>query len=159
PNYPTNPLDYSVQEPVGYENISEALTLDSETNSTGFVLDFSELSIGSDLAGEEDLFGNVESIDITGKNSSENNTIYLSAQDILDLDSDGDDSIMQITGNSGDSVNLVDVDGAGLGTWDNGVDTGNNTTLYTYSGNGLSASVEIDNVLNVLSNTTTLDNS
>ncbi len=153
-NFASDPSDYSVSEPIGYEVLNQNLVLDTESNTGSFILDFSELS----LNGGEDLFGDVESIDIDGKGLAEDNTIYLSAEDIIDLGTGGDNSII-INGATGDTVNLVDVDGGGSGTWDTGTDTGNGTTLYTYSGGGVTATAEIDNALSVFTNTATLDNS
>jgi len=145
----SDPTDYSVSEAIGYEVLNDVLTLDTETNTNEFVLDFSELSIN----GGQDLFGNVETVDISGKGTSEDNTIFISAQDVLDLGTGGDNTIT-ITGDVGDVVNLVDLDnGSGAGTW---AQVGA-TETYTYTGGTVDATAIIDNALTVNLNTTTLD--
>jgi len=144
---------YTVSEAIGYEvDANQVLTLDTETNTSNFILDFSELS----LNGGQDLFGDVETIDISGKGTQEDNTIYISAQDVLDLGTSGDSTIT-ITGDAGDAVNLVDLDNGGAGTWSETA-TGGGTTTYTYN-NGIVdiATVTVDDILNTTQNTTTFD--
>lgn len=119
------------------------------------MLDFSELS----LNGGENLFGDtVDTIDISGKGTGEDNVIYLSAQDVLELGEAGD-NIIDLIGDQGDVVNLVDQDGAGSGTWQQTASNAS-TTTYTYS-DGVTdyAVVVVENDLTTLLNTNTPDNS
>jgi len=146
---------YEVSEAIGYEvDANQVLSLDTETNASDFILDFSELS----LNGGQDLFGDVQTIDISGKGTGEDNTIYISAQDVLDL-GDGIDTTMTITGDAGDEVNLVDLDGDGTGgTWSTALDNLDGTSDYTYSGGStVDVTVTIDNILNIDTNTSTFD--
>ena len=148
-NFVTDATDYTVSEAIGYEVLGGVLTLDTETQTADFILDFSELSIN----GGQDLFGDVETINISGKGLGEDNTIYISAQDILDLGTAGDSSIT-ITGDVEDVVNLVDLDnGLGAGTW---TQVGA-TETYTYTGGAVDATAIIDSALTVNLNTTALD--
>ena len=143
---------YTVSEAIGYEVLNNILSLDTETNSSDFILDFSELS----LNGGQDLFGDVDAIDISGKGTGEDNTIYISAQDVLDLDTSGDPAIT-ITGDAGDVVNLVDLDNGGSGTWTQTA-TGGGTTTYTYNDGMLDvATITVDDVLTTTPNTSTFD--
>ena len=144
--------DYTVSEPIGYENLSGILSLDTESNTDEFVLDFSELS----LNGGEDLFGHVDEINISGKGTGEDNAIYLSAQDVIDLGT-GTDSDITVTGDVDDVLNLVDMDGAGSGEW---TETSSTATTKTYTYNdGVNdvATVTADNDLTTVLNTTSLD--
>ncbi len=79
------------------------LILDSaNSNNTSFSLDFSDLPIN----GVDDLFGVVKTIDISGSGTNEDNTILLTAQDVLDL-GDGGDYTLFVTGDVGDTVDLT----------------------------------------------------
>ncbi|KEA62986.1 T1SS secreted agglutinin RTX [Marinobacterium lacunae] len=154
-NYASDPTDYSVSDPIGYEVLNGVLSLDTESNNSEFVLDFSELS----LNGGENLFGDsVETIDISGKGTGEDNVVYLSATDVLELGDVGD-NIINLIGDVDDVVNLVDQDGAGAGTWTQTASDAT-TTTYTYS-DGVTdyATVVVENDLTTVLNTNSLDNS
>ena len=64
----------------------------------------------------EDLFGETESIDITGSHKAEANHLTLSPQDVIDLQEGDATPELFITGGKNDSVALIDPDGAGSGT-------------------------------------------
>ena len=150
------------------------VALASDSPNTDFVLDFKLLTLTdeADTFGpggtniNEDLFGELEQIDIAGSGDGEDNTIILRADDILDV-TEGSAEVLLVTGDGpknagdvdgGDTVALVDQDGAGDGTWTM-TGSGSTTTAagdsvnydtYTYAdGGGTISTINIQDDLNV----------
>ncbi len=113
PDFGSDATDFTVSEPIGFEVLGGILTLDTASSTDDFTLDFSELSIN----GGQDLFGYVDTIDISGKGTGEDNTIFLSAQDVIDLGTGGDIEINIIGDDADDVVNLVDGDAYADTVW------------------------------------------
>ena len=113
PDFGSDATDFTVSEPIGFEVLGGILTLDTASGNDDFTLDFSELSIN----GGQDLFGYVDTIDISGKGTGEDNTIFLSAQDVIDLGTGGDIEINIIGDDADDVVNLVDGDAYADTVW------------------------------------------
>ena len=113
PDFGSDATDFTVSEPIGFEVLGGILTLDTASSTDDFTLDFSELSIN----GGQDLFGYVDTIDISGKGAGEDNTIFLSAQDVIDLGTGGDIEINIIGDDADDVVNLVDGDAYADTVW------------------------------------------
>ena len=114
PDFGTDSTDFTVDEPIGYEVLGGILTLDTESNTSDFTLDLSELSIN----GGENLFGDsVETINISGKGTGEDNTLIVSPQNVLDLGEVDVDESINIVGDTGDVVQLVDTDAYANTVW------------------------------------------
>ena len=129
---------FTVSPAIGYEVLGDILTLDTETQTDSFTLDFSSLP----LSGSGDLFGHVDTVDITG-NKGEDNSVTLSAQDVLDLGGPGDIHLA-ITGDSGDALSLTP---SGDGAWSASGEVAN---TYIYDNGSVIASVLVDNDINVV---------
>jgi hypothetical protein len=137
-------------------NGTNEIYLNSDSPGTNFDLDLGILELEgldtSDPTGaSSDLFGKVELIDIEGS-SNEDNTLTLSASDVLDATDNDLGITLDITGDAGDSVNLVDQDGGGNNTWTKTVDTGVLDTWEYGFGGTVIATVQIDDDLLVTAN-------
>ncbi|MEY3382008.1 MAG: hypothetical protein RL468_2606 [Pseudomonadota bacterium] len=80
---------------------SKVLVFDSVKNSVDFSLDMGQLP----LDGVQDMFGKVKTINMSGGNN-EDNTLKISAQDVLDIDPTG--GTLYINGDQGDKVVLAE---------------------------------------------------
>jgi hypothetical protein len=146
-------IEVFIEDTGGVAGLNE-IALDTSKSNTSFDLDLGLLSLVDDPSTpfdgvtnffDEDLFGETESIDISGSNA-EDNSLTLAAQDVLDM-TEGFADTVTITGDSGDTVNLVDQDGAGGETWTSGGSVGGVTT-YTYGAPGVSAVIDDDLTVN-----------
>jgi hypothetical protein len=146
-------IEVFIEDTGGVAGLNE-IALDTSKSNTSFDLDLGLLSLVDDPSTpfdgvtnffDEDLFGETESIDISGSNA-EDNSLTLAAQDVLDM-TEGFADTVTITGDSGDTVNLVDQDGAGGETWTSGGSVGGFTT-YTYGATGVSAVIDDDLTVN-----------
>ncbi len=124
------------------------LQLDAVAND-GFNLDLGDLTVARFTGAA------LETIDISGNPLSgdptaENNSLTLSAQDLLDFagDPNGSDDLT-ILGNDGDRVTLVVQDADGTGQWQQGASDGSLTTYSYVDATGLVASLRIDDEVTV----------
>jgi hypothetical protein len=149
----SDPIEVFIEDTAGVNGLNEVV-LDSSSSNTSFDLDLGLLSLVDDVTTpndgmttffDEDLFGETESIDISG-GANEDNSLTLAAQDVLDL-TDGSADTVTITGNSGDTVNLVDQDGVGGDSWMITA-TGGGFTTYTYDATGVNLVVDDDLTVN-----------
>ena len=107
----------TVSAPVGYDvntdmNNNKTLVLDSALSSNdGFILDFTDLP----TAGVQNLFGSLKYLDIAGDGIREDNTVALTAQDVLDLGVvSATNTTLFVKGEVDDKVNVI-----GSETWTN----------------------------------------
>ena len=148
----TNPANIQVSNPIGYdvntENFngnanSKVLVLDSVLgNKEDFSLDFSDLPLNG--SGQTDLFGVVDKINISGNGgTNEDNTVTLTAQDVLDLGSGGNHTVF-ITGDVQDKVQIN-------GMTASGTDTVGGVTfnVYTATISGTVATLKIESEITV----------
>ncbi len=127
----------SVSTPVGYDINSvggdDVLVLGTPTGQLDFSLDMDDLPIGTAM-NDIDLFGNdgdaIDRISISGVGTQEDNTLTLSAQDVLDL-VDNDDYNLWISGDAGDAVILSDAASWTQGATNVAGPDGNTYTAYT----------------------------
>ena len=140
---------YTVEPVVGFDTTADnTLYIENPlSGQTNIELDFSELA----LNGSNDLFGVIDTIDISGSGLQEDNTIYLSGQDVLELGAGNGsgDTTVTIDGESGDTVGLVDQDGSSGGSWAAGANDGTYTT-YTYNDGVDIATLIIDNDISII---------
>ncbi len=113
--------EYEVSDAILYDIqfdpvLGDIVVFDTDLSNTSFVLDFGLLPTdGNVLLVENSLFGDIEVIDITGSQTSEVNTLTLTAQDVIDV-TDGDDQLIVLGDNdilvldSGDNWDLIDSD-------------------------------------------------
>ena len=144
----------------------EILILDSDGPNESFALNFGLLpTIGNVLALEDSIFrdigaldGGIEVIDITGSQTSEVNTLTLTAQDVIDV-TDGENDLIIMGDNDilvlSDPENWEDAD---LSTPDviDPVPTtinGENFDVYAFNVDGVSGSLLVDSALTVLFDT------
>ncbi|MGI9413440.1 MAG: hypothetical protein ACR2PM_07220 [Hyphomicrobiales bacterium] len=149
----SDPIEVFISFNTGGTGLNE-IVLDSSSSNTSFDLDLGLLSLVDDVTTpndgtttffDEDLFGDTDSIDISGSQGSEANNLTLSAQDVMDLQEPDLTPEVFIIGDSNDSVELFDSDGIGNGTdWMSGASAGG-FTAYTFG----SVTVQIDDDLTV----------
>ena len=149
----SEPIEVFIEDTAGVNGLNEVV-LDSSSSNTSFDLDLGLLSLVDDPTTpydgitdffDEDLFGETEAIDISGGNA-EANSLTLAAQDVIDL-TEGFADTVTITGDTNDTVSLVDQDGAGGDSWASGGSVGG-FTAYTYGATGVSVVVDDDLTVN-----------
>jgi hypothetical protein len=138
--------EFAVADPIGYDlldtdllNGTDLLVLDSSNaGQHDFTLDLGLLVLENDKEGtpdfDDDPFGDVETIDISGaEDNSEDNTIILNVEDVLDIT--GDDNILTIIGDAPTSDN--DTDGGDTvkleGTWSEADDLPNSEGFFEFT--------------------------
>ena len=136
---------------VGFRITGPSLILDSANGQDlDFSVNFSQL-LSSPVIHNQ--LSDIDKIDISGNiDTQENNQISLSAQDVLDFNQQDPLQSLNIEGNVGDQVNLIDQDGVGLGSWS--ITSQNaiaQTDTYSYLNNGqIIANITIDDALTVV---------
>ena len=123
---PTGPIGYDISTDGTLWELDSAF---GQTDDFTLTLSLVDLGFFFDDVTTLDISGNFEG----GQPNNEANTIFLTADDVLDMG--GTTESLTIQGDSGDTVNLVDQDG--LGTGDTWAQNGNTWTF------GVIASVDI----------------
>jgi len=138
-------VGYTVEPVVGYD-VTADQTLYIENPLSGqndVALDFGEL----DINGTNDLFGHIQTIDISGSGLREDNSISLSAQDVIELGDGVSDVTINIVGDTADTVNLIDQDAAGGAAWLSDGANGDGTETFTYYDTGVNTGTAIASVI------------
>jgi hypothetical protein len=154
----SEPIQVFISDESGVDGLNEVV-FDSHGPNNSFALNLGLLSLSNEPSNdvgppnpfEEDLFGETESIDITGSHKAEANLLSLSPQDVMDLQEADPTPELFITGGKNDSVELIDPDGVGTGTdWETGTSNGGFTD-FTFG----SVTVQIDDTIVNAGNVTT----
>jgi hypothetical protein len=151
PNSVTGTATGAQSTEIGFRITGSSLILDSaNAEDQAFSVDFSQLLINPTIQAQ---LSNIDKVDISGNiGTQENNQLSLSAQDVLDFNPQDSLQALNIVGNTGDQVDLIDQDGVGVGSWSF---TSHNditqTDTYSYLNNGqIIADITIDDTLTVV---------
>jgi hypothetical protein len=151
PNSVTGTATGAQSTEIGFRITGSSLILDSaNAEDQAFSVDFSQLLINPSIQAQ---LSNIDKVDISGNiGTQENNQLSLSAQDVLDFNPQDSLQALNIVGNTGDQVDLIDQDGVGVGSWSF---TSHNditqTDTYSYLNNGqIIADITIDDTLTVV---------
>jgi len=112
----SDPIGYDVNTVTGGDAADDGKVLVLQPAldaNSDFILDFSDLPIATNGSGQTDLFGVVNKIDISGDddgvNTNSDNTVILSAQDVLDLGSGGNHHTLFISGDGDDEIQTTSI--------------------------------------------------
>lgn len=136
---------------IGFRITGPSLILDSaNAEDQAFKVGFSQLLSNPTIQAQ---LSNIDRVNISGNiGLQENNQLSLSAQDVLDFNQQDSLQQLNIVGDTGDQVNLIDQDGAGAGSWSLASHNDfTETNTYSYLNNGqIIADITIDNALTVV---------